>query len=546
LAKRPRPREDFPVNRGKNPITQINMKSADSLFINAQILTQDQEKPKASQMAISGKHILAIGDDLSAFKGETTKTIDLEGSVVAPGFIDAHIHFLWGGEGLLTIPGHKARSKQEFINIISKYAQKQAPGSWLKGGGWNEHLFTDKGLPHKSWLDEAAPGHPMVLHRHDGHSAIASSTALELAGITANMPDPVGGLIDKDENGEPTGILRESAILLVDSLIPEETEEVLEKNFKAAQEYLLERGVTCVGDMIYDMKHFSFLQKMARQGKLKIRITAYVPLLKWEEIKQHINKGIYEDEWFQFKGLKGFCDGSLGSHTALMLEPYDDNPDSVGIYDTDWEDINRVKEIILESDRNNLQSVIHAIGDRANREVLDMFESVIKQNGARDRRFRIEHAQHIHPEDQKRFAELYVIPSVQPAHCLDDSLYADKLLGERCGYVYPFNSLNLNRAKLAFGSDWPVSPANPVATIHAAIHRAGWRKEEAVSMETALEAHTTGAAYAGFRENDLGMLKEDYLADFVVLDPKFLELDFMERITENIVSSVYVNGNRER
>lgn len=520
------------------------MKSADNLFINGQILTQDQVNPKASQMAISGKRILAVGDDLSALKGESTRVINLNGLVVVPGFIDAHLHFLWGGEGLLTIPAHKARSKQNFIDIVSDYAKKQAPGSWLKGGGWNEHLFTDKGLPHRSWLDEAAPGHPMVLHRHDGHSAIASSTALELAGITANTPDPSGGLIDRGENGEPTGILRESAILLVESLIPDETEEVLEKNFRAAQDYLLERGVTCVGDMIYDMKHFSFLQKMARQGKLKVRITAYAPLLKWEEIKELINKGIYEDEWLQFKGLKGFCDGSLGSHTALMLEPYDDNPDSVGIYDTDWEDINLVKEIILESDRSNLQTVIHAIGDRANREVLDLFESVISQNGDRDRRFRIEHAQHIHPEDQTRFAELSVIPSVQPAHCLDDSLYADKLLGERTRYAYPFKSLQQNRAKLAFGSDWSVSPADPVATIHAAIHRAGWRKKEAVSMETALEAHTVNAAYAGFRENDLGMLKEDYLADFVILDPEFLKLESNVEPPGKLIHAVFVNGQK--
>jgi len=306
----------------------------------------------------------------------------------------------------------------------------------------------------------------------------------------------------------------------------------------------LERGVTSVGDMIYDMNHFRFLQDMARQGKLKVRVTAYTPILKWTEMKSLLKDGIYEDEYFQYKGLKGFSDGSLGSHTALMLESYEDSPDSAGIYDGDWKDVMLIRETIAEADKMGFQSVIHAIGDRAVREVLDVFEDVIKENGHRDRRFRIEHAQHIHPQDQSRFKSLDIIASVQPAHCVDDALYADKLLGVRCDYAYPFQSLKQTDAVLAFGSDWPVSPADPIATIHGAVHRAGWHMEEAIGLDDSLEAHTRLAAYASFREHDLGTLMAGYLADFVVLDPDFQHIDSVDEFPEGLIQAVYMNGSK--
>jgi len=326
--------------------------------------------------------------------------------------------------------------------------------------------------------------------------------------------------------------------------MPDESESELVNNLEVSQTYLLERGVTSVGDMIYDMNHFRFLQDMARQGKLKVRVTAYTPILEWQEMKTLIEEGIYEDEYFQYKGLKGFCDGSLGSHTALMLEPYEDSPESSGIYDNQWKNVALIRETIAEADKLGYQTVIHAIGDRAVREVLDVYESVIKENGPRDRRFRIEHAQHIHPHDQSRFAQLGIIASVQPAHCVDDALYAKKLLGDRCDHAYPFQSLHQTGALLAFGSDWPVSPADPVATIHGAIHRAGWHTEQAVGLNDSLEAHTRGAAYAGFREHDLGMLKAGHLADFVVLDPDFQHLDAIDEIPESLVKAVYMDGKK--
>ncbi len=521
------------------------MSTADKIFVNGSILTQDDQLPQASQLAIRGKHILAVGDDLAGFLGPETQTIDLNGAVVTPGFIDAHVHFLWGGETLLTIPADQARSKADFIRIVAEFARNREPGSWLRGGGWNEHIFSEVLLPQRDWLDEAAPGHPMILTRHDGHSGVASSAALNLAGITCDTPDPEGGVIDRDASGEPTGMLRDAAMGLVMTLMPEETEAELIKNLDAAQTYLLGNGVTAVGDMIHDMGHFTFLQKMAREGKLKVRLTVYTPLLKWPEMKALLDEGIYEDEWFQFKGLKGFSDGSLGSHTALMLEPYEDTPDSVGIYDTDWKDINTVKQNIAEADRMGYQTVIHAIGDRANREVLDVFESVIKENGHRDRRFRIEHAQHVHPADQGRFAELGVIASVQPMHCVDDSRYAESLLGARCSFAYPFRSLEQKGAILAFGSDWPVSPPDPVASIHGAVHRASWHPQEAVSFVTSVNAHTATAAFSGFRDHDLGKIKPGYLADLVILDPDFQHLDSIDEVPDNLVRIVYVNGETQ-
>jgi len=520
----------------------MNLTRAGKLYVNGIILTQDESRSHSSQLATAGKHILAVGDQLSELADDYTEVIDLGGNVVVPGFIDAHVHFLWGGETLLTIPAGDAQSKSEFIDIVKKFALGREPGIWLKGGGWNEHRFTDQSFPHKGWLDEAAPGHPMLLTRHDGHSGIASSAALELAGITSETIDPPGGVIDRDEKGEPTGILRDAAMGLVFDKMPDESEAELLSNLEASQSYLLERGVTSVGDMIFDMNQFHFLQEMARQGKLKVRVTAYTPILKWQEMKNLLDEGIYEDEYFQYKGLKGFCDGSLGSHTALMLEPYGDTPDSAGIYDSEWEDVNLIRRTIAEADKMGYQSVVHAIGDRAVREVLDIFEEVIQENGPRDRRFRVEHAQHIHPQDHSRFKQLEVIASIQPAHCVDDALYADKLLGDRCGYAYPFKSLQQADAVLAYGSDWPVSPADAIATIHGAIHRADWHMEQAIGFDDSLEAHTRQAAYAGFRENDLGILRAGHLADFVILDPDFQHLDVVDEIPEGLVKAVYMNG----
>lgn len=524
----------------------MNQPQMDKLFINGVVLTQDESRKQFKQLGVSGDKIVAVGDSLIDLAGADTQVTDLKGSVVVPGFIDAHLHFLLGGENLLAAPIQNAQSKQQLIDILSRFAGNLKSGSWITAWGWNEHHFPDSALPHRHWLDAAAPGVPILLYRHDGHSAVASSIALELAGITKDSSDPDGGVIDRDNHGEPTGILRDSAMSIVREHIPDDTEDDFERNLNAAQNYLLERGVTAVGDMLFDMRHFRFLERMARESKLKIRISAYTPILKWAEMKSMLDAGIYQDEWFQFKGLKGFCDGSLGSHTALMLEPYDDTPDSAGIFDTDWQNPELVEKHISEADQLGYQAVIHAIGDRANREVLNLFQSVINNNGERDRRFRIEHAQHVHPADQDRFANLGVIASAQPAHCVDDSRYAEKLLGDRCSYAYPFKSFLRKQVSLAFGSDWPVSPADPVATIHAALHRANWHSEESVDFPTALSAHTRDAAYAGKRDSDLGILKPGYLADFVIMDSRFLDINSYDSVPEDLIQAVYVSGELMR
>ena len=512
------------------------------IFTNGQILTQDLDQPQVGELAIRDDHILAAGDDLSHLRDGQTQVVDLDGAVLTPGFIDAHLHFIWGGQGLLSIPIQNARSREQFMQIVSEYVQDMKPGSWIQGNGWNENILEEKILPNKAWLDEAAPGFPIILIRHDGHSAIVSSEALRIAGINSDTPDPMGGVIDRDNDGQATGILRDSAMNLVSQHIPDDSREDLERHFLAAQQYLLENGVTTVCDMIYDLEHFRLFQELAQAGKLKVRITAYLPLLKWPEIKTLMAEGMYQDEWIQFKGLKGFCDGSLGSHTALMLKPYEDTPDETGIYDSDWEDVNLVRSIIDEADQQGLQVVIHAIGDRANREVLDLFEEISNKNGERDRRFRVEHAQHVHPQDQGRFRDLDVIASMQPAHCLDDSLYAENLLGDRCEYAYPFKSILNSKAQLVLGSDWPVSPADPLLSIHAALHRNNWIMNEAIGFEQALDGHFQSAAHAIFREGELGVLKAGAKADLTVLKPEFLELPTSKNQPHDLIQKVYVNG----
>jgi len=467
---------------------------------------------------------------------------DLHGSVVIPGFHDAHLHFLGAGLNLMSVPIHRAHSRESFTALIAEFSRSVKPGEWIQGGGWDEQHLDFARFPDRDWIDSATRDHPVLLYRHDGHSAVCNSLALEIAGIDRTTPHPAGGIIERDADGEATGLLKDAAILLVDRKQPDPSNAKLDKALGLAQDKLISYGITSVGDMLFDFRLLEYLEETARLGGLKLRLTGYSPILAWDQLLQKIQAGLYESDFFKLGGLKVFSDGSLGSRTALMLQAYHNDPDNVGIYDRDWQDVELVKRILCEADDMGLQVAIHAIGDRANREVLDVLQYISEQKGSRDRRYRIEHAQHVHPEDLARFGTLQAIASVQPAHILDDIPILGDLLGARAGWAYPFRSLLNGSITLALGSDWPVAEPDPVRNIHAAIHRDGFHPEQALTFDEALYAHTAAAAFASFSEGKTGRIRPGLLADMVVLDESFLGLEKMQKAPDNLVSEVFVGG----
>jgi len=440
---------------------------------------------------------------------------------VVPGFIDGHVHFLTGGFRLASVQLRDAKTPEEFASRIGEFAKTIPAGTWIQGGDWDHQLWGGE-LPHRRWVDALTREHPVWVNRLDGHMALASSLALEAAGITRATRDVEGGAIERDPTGEPTGLLKDNAMGLVDRVVPPPGEELSLRALDAAMSYVAARGVTSVHHMgsFDDLEVF---RKAQAQSGLRTRLYAAVPLGEWERLRDLVAADGKGDRSLSWGVLKGFVDGSLGSHTAAFHAPYDDQPSDRGFFVNAEDDLYRW---ISGADSAGLQVAVHAIGDRANQTLFDIYERVAKENGPRDRRFRIEHAQHLRPEDIPRFGALGVIPSMQPYHAIDDGRWAEKLIGLRIRTTYAFRSLLDTNAPLIFGSDWFVAPPTPLEGIYAAVTRRtlddlnpqGWVPEEKISVEEALVAYTRSAARAAFAENDVGILKEGFLADFVVLD----------------------------
>ncbi|MCF7798214.1 MAG: amidohydrolase [Candidatus Marinimicrobia bacterium] len=518
------------------------MPSVDTLFINGHILTQNFRNPTASQLGLKGNKIVVVGVDLSMYRAQATRIIDLKGAVMTPGFLDVHTHFLEGGQNLLSVQLRPASSKDEFIEILRNFAVKTPHDTWITGGWWDQQQFPDKAWPRKEWIDAAAPDHFVFVSRHDGHCAVANSKTLALAGITKTTDNPTGGMIVRDSTGEPTGLLKDAAMGLVFRHQPASTPEEDWRYLEAAMNEALRNGITSINDMCYNFDRLRWYEELAKAGKLKVRIRAYAPLLRWDDLKRELDVGFYQDKWFQIGGLKGFSDGSLGSATALMFEDYDNEPGNHGLLDKDFENLAKVREILWDADAHNIQVVIHAIGDKANRLVLDLFAELYEARGKRDRRFRIEHAQHIHPDDQHRFGDQRVVASIQPFHCVDDSRWADALLGDRSRYAFPYRSIHKHGGRLAMGSDWPVAPLNALLGMQSAILRNGWTMAERLDLGTVLHAHTEGAAFAEFSDHYKGHLSPGMLADFVVLKREFLNLGEMDLKEADLIQAVFSDG----
>jgi predicted amidohydrolase YtcJ len=492
-------------------------------IVNARVWTGDRRRPWADAVLVRGDRIDAVGSSAAIRKrvAPGDRVIDAHGMMVTPGFIDSHVHFLDGGFALSSVKLRDARTKEEFVRRIRDYAATLPAGTWILNGDW-DHTSWGGELPERGWIDSVTPHNPVWINRLDGHMNLANSLALRAAHITRDTKDVEGGTIVRDANGEPTGVLKDNAMGLM-SAVPDPSVEMSLRALDSAMTYVAERGVTSV-DHMGTWGDLALFERANAMHALRTRIAAAVPLASWARLRDTVAARGHGDAWLRIGGLKGFVDGSLGSHTAAMLEPFTDAPNDRGLFVNTPEDLYTWTS---GADRAGLQVMVHAIGDSAIRTQLDIYQRVEQENGPRDRRFRIEHAQHIAPADIPRFAQLGVIASMQPYHAIDDGRWADRIIGaERARTTYAFRSLLDAGATLAFGSDWFVAPATPLEGIYAAVtrrtlddrHPGGWVPEQKITVEQALRAYTSGAAFAAFREKELGMIAPGMLADLVLID----------------------------
>jgi predicted amidohydrolase YtcJ len=442
--------------------------------------------------------------------------------MVTPGFIDSHVHFLSGGMGLASVQLRNARTPAEFISRIKSFAATVQPGTWITGGDWDHENWGGE-LPQSSWIDSVTPNNPVWINRLDGHMGLANTAAMRAAKVPSTGGDIAGGTIVRDAAGHPSGIFKDNAQERIDAAVPNPAPPMLDRALDAAMTYVAKRGVTSVVHM-GTWSDVAVFERANKAGNLRTRIYAAVPLSTWARLRDTVAKGGHGDSWLRIGGLKGFVDGSLGSHTAAMMQPFSDAPRDSGLLVNTLEDL---YSWTSNADKAKLHVIVHAIGDRAINVQLDIFERAERENGPRDRRFRIEHAQHIAPADIPRFAQLGVIPSMQPYHAIDDGRWAEKVIGpERARTTYAFRSLRDSGARLAFGSDWFVAPPTPLEGIYAAVtrrtlddkHPNGWVPEQKIGVEDALRAYTTGGAFASFEEKEKGSLAPGKLADVVIID----------------------------
>ena len=526
--------------------------SASLVVTGARVWTGDPDLPWAEAVAVSGEKIVAVGsaEDIASFIGDATEVIESNGGMLVPGFIDAHVHFLAGGSTLASVQLRDAQTPEEFVQRVGAFAETAEPGEWITGGTW-DHTNWGGELPRRDWIDSVTQGNPLWISRLDGHMALANSVALKQAGVDADTPDVAGGEIIRDEDGRPTGILKDNAMLLVQEAMPEPTERQLDIYLDAAMRYVAANGVTTVHDMFDNVADgwvgLETYRRAEARGDLITRIYAVTPLGEWQKLKDDIDRNGRGNEWLKTGGVKGFMDGSLGSHTAAMLEPFTDTPDQSGFL---LDSLGNLRAMAVGADAAGLQLNIHAIGDKAIRDLLDIFHDVAKSNGDRERRFRMEHAQHIHPDDIPRFAVQDVIASMQPYHAIDDGRWAEDVIGsERARTTYAFKSLIDSGAHVALGSDWYVAPPNPIEGIYAAVTRQtldgknpdGWVPEQKITVEQALRGYTYEGAYASFEEDRKGMIKIGMLADMVLLDRDLTAIP-AETIRETKVLKTVVGG----
>jgi predicted amidohydrolase YtcJ len=499
------------------------------LIIYGRVWTGDAARPAAEAVAVRGDRIMAVGmrHAMLDYVGRNTRVIENGRNLVMPGFEDAHTHFLSGGFQLVSVDLRDADTPDEFVRRIAAYANSIPPDHWILGGDWDHERWPGSTLPRHDWIDSVTPGKPVFVTRLDGHMGVANAEALRRAHIDRRTRDPAGGLIVRDAGGEPTGVLKDNAMDLVFAVIPAPPEATTDSALQRAMRHAASLGVTSV-HLMGDWSDFAALRRARARNAMITRVRVYVPLSDWRRLADTVRVIGRGDAWLSWGGLKGFMDGSLGSTTAAFYAPYLDAPGSRGLLVTDSA---RRRQEVLSADSAGLQIAVHAIGDRANAMILGFYEEAAGRNGPRDRRFRVEHAQHLRAEDIPRFGRLGVVPSMQPYHAIDDGRWAaNRLDTARLRGTYAFRSLLDGGARLAFGSDWTVAPLDPVQGVYAAVTRrtidgrnpGGWFPEQRISVEETLRAYTLGVAYAGFAEEQTGQLRPGMQADIVLLDRDLL------------------------
>lgn len=509
---------------------------ADLIITHANIWTGDEAKPRAQAVAVFGDRIIAVGSDaeIAGLRGSGTKIIDAGGKLLLPGFNDAHVHFVSGGAQLDSVQLNDATSVDEFVRRIAAQAGKTPKGEWIQGGDWDETKWTGSILPTKEMIDPVTPDNPVFLSRYDGHSSLANSAALKLAGVTAQTPDPPGGTIVRDAQGNPTGDLKDAATILVEKVIPSLSHDQLTRVVRRALEHAASLGVTSVQNMDPEYVDIAVYAELLQAGELTTRIYA-APLIT--QVDDQAKMGIrhaFGGPYLRIGAVKGFADGSLGSRTAYFFEPFADQPGNHGLLSDEMQPLSLMRDRTMTADAAGIQICTHAIGDQAISMILDLYAEVVKAHGVADRRFRIEHAQHMAAKDFDRFAQLQVIASVQPYHAIDDGRWAEGRIGhDRASRTYAFRTFLNHGVRLAFGTDWDVAPLNPMMGLYAAVTRAtldgknpgGWFPEQKLTVEESVRAYTMGSAYAEFQEKEKGSITRGKLADMVILSDDIFSID---------------------
>ena len=510
--------------------------AADLIVTNAKVWTVAASQPRAQAVAVLGDRIVAVGSnaEIDTWRGPHTKVIDAGGKLLLPGFNDSHVHFVSGGLQLDSVQLNDVTSPQEFVRRIAEQAKKTPKGEWILGGDWDETKWPGTVLPTRELIDPVTPDNPVFVSRYDGHTSLANSLALKLAGVTAKTPDPPGGSIVRDAQGNPTGDLKDAATDLVDKVIPPLSHDQRMRAVKRALEHAASLGVTSVQNMDPEDADIAAYDELLQAGELTTRIYA-APLIS--EVNDQVKIGVrhaFGGPYLRIGALKAFADGSLGSRTAYFFDPFSDEPGNHGLLADEMQPLSLMRERMLKADAAGLQVCTHAIGDQAISIILDLYAEVDKAHPGFDRRFRIEHAQHMAAKDFDRFAQLKVIASVQPYHAIDDGRWAEGRIGrDRASRTYAFRTFLDHGVRLAFGTDWDVAPLNPLLTIYAAVTRAtldgknpgGWFPEQKLTVEEAVQAYTMGSAYAEFQEKEKGSISSGKLADMVVLSDDIFSID---------------------
>jgi predicted amidohydrolase YtcJ len=526
--------------------------AADLIVTNAKVWTVDKERPTAQAVAVLGERIVAVGsaDEVEQWHGPKTRVMDAGGKLVLPGFNDAHVHFVSGGFQLDNVQLNDVPTKEEFRRRIAEKAKQTPKGEWLQGGDWDETKWSPSELPTKELIDDVTGNTPVFVNRYDGHQCLANSAVLKLAGITAQTPDPPGGRIVRDAKGNPTGILKDAAMSSVYKIIPPATHAQRLAAARRALAHAASLGVTSFQDMVPEDADVAAYAELEQLGELTARIYVAPGIREVNDQAKVGFRHAFGSSYLRVGALKAFADGSLGSGTAYFYEPFLNQGDNHGLLSDEMHPVSLMHDRVMKADEAGLQLCIHAIGDQGISMILDIYADVEKAHGPADRRFRIEHAQHMAAKDFDRFRDLHVIASMQPFHAIDDGRWAESRIGhDRAARTYAFRTFLDHGVRLAFGTDWTVAPLNPMLTVYAAVTRqtldgknpGGWFPEQKLSVAETIEAYTLGSAYAEFQEKEKGSITPGKLADMVVVSDDLFSID-PEKIRGARVLKTIVGG----